>query len=159
MAFQYFLKLDGVAGESINAKFPNQIEVFSFSFGASNPEAVGGVGTGGKVDLSSLSLQTAVSKASPQLLLACEQGKVLKSGVLTGVNTGGTSSVPVVQLTMAPVVVDSVSYGGSEGGGTPSESISLSYNSLKFTYWPTTATGAQGTAVTTGWDASKNTPI
>lgn len=159
MAFQYFLKLDGVAGESIDAKFPNQIEVFSFSFGASNPEAVGAVGTGAKVDLSSLSLQTAVSKASPHLLLACEQGKVLKSGVLTGVNTGGTSSVPVVQLTMSPVVVDSISYGGAEGGGTPSESISLSYNTLKFTYWPTTTTGAQGTAVTTGWDASKNTPI
>src|SRR5256885_12692360 len=120
MTFQYFLKLDGIPGESTNAKYPNQIEVFSFSFGASNPEPVGGSGTRGKVDLSSLSLQTQRSKASPQLLLACEAGKVLKSGVITGVDSTDTTSVPVVQLTIQPVAVDSISYGGAEGGGKPS---------------------------------------
>ncbi len=159
MPFQFFLKLDGIPGESVNAKYPNQIEVFSFSFGASNPEPVGGVGTGGKVNLSALSLQTQVSKASPLLLLACEQGRQLKSGVITGVNATDTMSVPVVQLTMQPVVVDSVSYGGSEGGGKPAESISLAYNSLKFTYYPTNPDGSQGSPITTGWDASKNTKI
>ncbi len=159
MAFQYFLKLDGVPGESTNAKYPNQIEVFSFSFGASNPEQVGGIGTGGKVSLSSLSLQTQLSKASPQLLLACEQGKLLKSGVITGVDSEGTRSTPVVQLTMQPVVVDSVSYGGSAGSGKPSESIGLSYNSLKFSYYPTNADGSAGSPIATGWDASKNASI
>lgn len=157
MAYDYFLKLDGIPGDSTNEKFANQIQVFSFSFGASNPQPA--AGAKGKVNLSSLSLQTEVSIASPKLLLACEQGKQLKSGVLTAVSADGTgASAPVLQLSLQPVRVESVSYGGASGGGRPSESISLSYNALTFSFTPVDASGASGSPVQSGWNISKNAP-
>ncbi|MEO7986135.1 MAG: type VI secretion system tube protein Hcp, partial [Gemmatimonadales bacterium] len=52
MAFDAFLKIDGVDGESTRKGFEKQTEIFSYSFGASNPSTVGsggGGGGGGKV--------------------------------------------------------------------------------------------------------------
>jgi type VI secretion system secreted protein Hcp len=46
VAFDTFLKLDGLDGESTRAGFEKQIEIYSFSFGASNPTTVGS-GTSG----------------------------------------------------------------------------------------------------------------
>src|SRR5689334_24466629 len=55
MAFDSFLKLDGVAGESVRSGFEGWIEIYSFSMGASNPSSIGTSGAGagaGKVSLS-----------------------------------------------------------------------------------------------------------
>ena len=50
MAFDAFLKFEGgpkVEGESNRKGFEKQIDVFSFSFGASNPSSIGMSGGGG----------------------------------------------------------------------------------------------------------------
>jgi len=46
MAFDYFLRIDGVPGSSTDAKHKGEIEVESFSFGVSN-QASPGTGAGG----------------------------------------------------------------------------------------------------------------
>ena len=46
MAFDTFLKLTGIEGESTAKGMEKQIEVYSFSWGASNPSTVGS-GSGG----------------------------------------------------------------------------------------------------------------
>ena len=54
----YFLKLGGVEGESRDDKHKNQIEILSWSWGASQPATSGGMGGGmgaGKVSMSGLS--------------------------------------------------------------------------------------------------------
>jgi type VI protein secretion system component Hcp len=56
-AADYFLKIDGIDGESSSA--PN-VEVQSFSWGASNPSSVGSSGmSAGKVNVQDLSITTA----------------------------------------------------------------------------------------------------
>jgi len=50
MAFDSFLKLDGIKGESADAKHKGEIDILSFSFGASQTgtHATGGGGGGAK---------------------------------------------------------------------------------------------------------------
>ncbi|HXR76721.1 MAG TPA: type VI secretion system tube protein Hcp [Bryobacteraceae bacterium] len=160
MAVEIFLKIDGVTGESKANGHVGEIEVFSFSLGASNPSSVAyGHGSGaGKVDISSLSIQKQVDNASAKLFQNCASGKHFGTGTLVVREAGGDKPVEYYKLEMAECFIDSVSWGGSAGGGKPSESVAVSFSSLKITYFPQNEDGSQGTQQQGSWDIKKNTP-
>jgi type VI secretion system secreted protein Hcp len=162
MAVEIFLKLDGIDGESEKKGAEKWIEIFSFSNGLSNHSSVAmGTGSGaGKVDISSISFQKQLDVASPKLFLNCCQGSHIKTGqMIVRESTGGDTTEIYFQYDLTEVFIDSVSWGGSAGGGKPSESLSVSAKSLKVTYWPQDATGKLGTKQIAGWDVSKNTKL
>jgi type VI secretion system secreted protein Hcp len=69
MASDYYLLITGVNGESQAQGMTNNIELDSFSFGASNPPDVGGGGlSGGKCSLSDFSFSCALDSSSFQML-------------------------------------------------------------------------------------------
>ena len=77
MAYDSFLKLEGVTGESQKDKHKGEIELHHFSWGAANPTTVG-KGSGmaaGKVALSDFSISKVTDKSSPTLFLNCCSGK------------------------------------------------------------------------------------
>jgi type VI secretion system secreted protein Hcp len=160
MAVEIFLDLgDEIKGESQKAKAEGLIEIFSFSNGASNPSSVSmGTGSGsGKVDVSSLSLQKQLDKASPLLFLACCKGTHIAKGTMTVREAGGDKEPQIYyQYDMNELFVDSISWGAAAGGGKPSESLSLSCKSLQITYWPQNPDGGPGDKVPAGWDVSLN---
>lgn len=159
MAVEIFLKLDGIDGESVKKDAEGWIELFSFSNGASNPSSVAfGTGSGaGKVDLSSLSLQKQLDKSSPKLFLNCCAGTHIAKGcMIVREATGADTTQIYFQYDMTEVFIDSISWGGSAGGGKPSESCSVSAKSLQITYLPQDATGTVGNKIVVGWDVSKN---
>src|SRR5215467_4457174 len=84
MASDYLLEIEGIKGESKDSKHPNTIEVESFSWGASNDgSAAHGSGAGtGKVHFQDVHFTTQVNKSSPELLLACANGKHIKKAQL-----------------------------------------------------------------------------
>jgi len=160
MAVEIFLKIDGVTGESKANGHVDEIEVFSFSLGASNPSSVAyGHGSGaGKVDISSLSIQKQVDNASAKLFQNCASGKHFGTGTLVVREAGGDKPVEYYKLEMAECFIDSISWGGSAGGGKPSESVVMSFSSMKITYFPQSEDGSQGTQQQGSWDIKKNTP-
>src|ERR1039458_3709610 len=84
MAIEYFLKLDGIQGESLSAKHTNEIELSSWSWGASNPVHMDGSGmSAGKVSFSDISVSKPVDKASAKLLELCCTGKHVTPGLLS----------------------------------------------------------------------------
>src|SRR5690242_6531734 len=78
-AFDTFIKFDGgtapaTEGESTAKGFEGQIEVYSFSWGLSNPTTIGVGGGGmsaGKVSISSFNFMKKMDKSSPPLFLTC----------------------------------------------------------------------------------------
>ena len=70
-AIDYFLKLDGISGESKDSKHKDWIDVLAWSFGESNPGTLGtgGGGGAGKVQMQDIHFTTKVNKASPTLML------------------------------------------------------------------------------------------
>jgi len=157
MAIEIFLRLDGIDGESQKTGHENEIEIFSFSNGASNPSSVAfGTGSGaGKVDLSSISLQKQLDIASPKLFTNCCNGSHIATGKMTCREAGGT---PLEYFTyeMEEIFVDSISWGGAAGGGKPSESVSISYKKITVTYVPQNADGSGGTKLPAIWNVQKN---
>jgi type VI secretion system secreted protein Hcp len=106
----YFLKLEGVPGESQDDKHKGEIEIDSFSFGLSNSGslAFGGGGGAGKVSFHDFSFSKRIDKASPELLKACATGKHLKEATVTARKAGGENrNNEFWKLTLTDVLVSS----------------------------------------------------
>jgi type VI secretion system secreted protein Hcp len=122
------------------------------------------VGTGsgsgaGKVDVSSMSIQKTIDTSTPSLFLNCAAGKHFASAQIKVLEAGGDSPVTFLQIDLTQVFIDSISWGGSSGGGKPSESVSFSFASIQFTYTPQLATGASGSPVPFGWNVLTNSKM
>ena len=120
MAVDYFLKIDGVSGESPDAKHKGEIQLESFSWGETSPGGAGSGGGGGagKVHMQDLVVTMVVSKASPKLMLACATGKHHKEAVLTA-RKAGKSQQEFLVFKFKDVVVTSYQIGGSELSEAP----------------------------------------
>jgi type VI secretion system secreted protein Hcp len=160
MSVEMLLSIDGVAGEAQAKGFGGWIDIFSYSISASNPTSVGsGTGSGaGKVDLSSLTITKTVDTATPSLFLNCASGKHFAKAQLKIREAGGDAPVEFLVIDMTQVFIDSISWGGSTGD-KPSESVSMSMATIKFTYTPQLATGAGAGPKLFGWDLLQNTKL
>jgi type VI secretion system secreted protein Hcp len=155
-AFDYFLKLDGIPGESVDAKHKGEIDVLSWSWGESQPAPpVSGGGAGaGKVSMTDLHVSANLSKASPQLLLACAAGTHVKSAVLTG-RKGGKAQSEFLTFSLSDVLVSAYQTGGATAEA-PLDSISLSFSKIEMTYREQSAKGGLGPPIRVGWDRKAN---
>ena len=160
MAFvDYFLKLDGILGESKDAKHADEIDVGAWSWGESAAVSSGPGGGSGKVAIQDLHFTSVISKASPLLMLACASGKHIKSAVLTA-RRAGKSQAEFLVITLRDVLVSSyqTSAGGGEEGG-PVDSVSLNFTQIEVEYKETKPDGSLGPSVKFGWDLKRNAPV
>ena len=112
-AVDYFLKIDGIQGESKADKHKDEIDIQSFSWGAtqSGTFAVGGGGGAGKVSMQDFHFTMPDNKASPALFLACAQGDHIKSAILT-CRKAGKEQQEFLKVTMSDILVSSFQTGG-----------------------------------------------
>jgi type VI secretion system secreted protein Hcp len=159
MAVDYFLKIDGIEGESRDAKHKNEIELESFGWGESLATGTPGRGGGaGKVSMQDLVVTARTSKASPQLFLACASGKHIKSATLTARKAGkGQQEFLVYKLT--DVLVTSDQTGGSAGSDAPGDSVALDFSRIEVEFRPESPTGKAEPPVKAGWDLKANKKI
>jgi type VI secretion system secreted protein Hcp len=149
MASDYFLLINGVTGESQAVGMPaGNIELDSFSFGASNPADVGGGGlSAGKCSLSDFSFSCALDSSSWQILNNLYAGTHISSVVFTGRKAGG-GGTPYNYLiaTLTNCYITSHSTGGGSSG-MPTQSVSLAYEQIQFDYFTQdTSSGATKSA-------------
>jgi type VI secretion system secreted protein Hcp len=159
--FDAFLKLDGIKGESADAKHKGEIELESFSWGASQTgTAVQGGGLGaGKVAMQDFHITKKVDVASPKLMLACADGEHLKQAVVT-CRKAGKDQQEFLKITLTDVLVSSYSMGGTPTGSTiPMEQISLNYAKIEKEYKEQKPDGTLGGTVKAGWDVKANKKI
>jgi type VI secretion system secreted protein Hcp len=156
-AFDYFLRVDGIQGESADAKHKGEIDVLSWSWGETQPTPPGPGGGGGvgKVEMSDLTVVTRVSKASPHLLLACASGKHIKSAVLTG-RKAGKGQQEFLTFSLSDILVSSYQTGGSGSVEPPMDSVSLNFAKIQVEYKEQKADGRLGETVKVGWDRKAN---
>jgi len=159
--FDAFLKLDGIEGESPDAKHGKEIQLLSFSFGAAQPAtaAVGGGMGAGKVQFQDLHCTHHVDKASPKLLLACATGQHIPKGVMV-VRKAGGEQLEYITVTMTDVMVSSVSAGGTASGSeVPNEQFSLNFSKIQFDYKEQKPDGSLGGTVAMGYDVKANKKV
>ena len=106
-----------------------QIEVLSWSFGASQPAtSTGGGGGTGKVQFQDFHFTSNVSKSSSELFLACAEGRHFPTAVFTAKNDKGQ---PYLEVKLTDVLISSYSTSGS-GGDVPTEQVSLNYAKIEY---------------------------
>ncbi len=154
-AFDYFLRLDGIPGESVDDKHKGEIDVLSWSWGESQEIAAapGGGSGAGKVAMTDLHVNAKLSKASPQLLLACAAGTHIKSAVLTG-RKAGKGQTEFLTFSLSDVLVSNYQTGGATAEASL-DSISLNFSKIEMTYREQTAKGG-GAPIRVGWDRATN---
>ena len=154
---QYFLRVDGIQGESSDDKHKGEIDVLSWSWGETQPTppSPGGGGGGGKVEMSDLTVVAHVSKASPRLLLACASGKHIKSAVLTG-RKAGKGQQEFLTFSLTDILVSSYQIGASASSEPPTDSVSLIFAKIQVEYKEQKADGSLGETVKVGWDRKAN---
>src|SRR4051794_8702914 len=142
MAFDAFLKLDGIDGESQDRTYTNWIELESFSWGVTQPatSGVGGGGGAGKVQFQDFHFVVNFSKASPELFRRCATGEHIKTGVVA-VRKAGEKPVEFYKIRLTDVLVSSYQEGGS-GFDVPVDQVSLNFANLAVDFQPQSPTGA-----------------
>ena len=164
MAVDYFLKIDGIDGESTNIEHKGEIEIQSFSFGSSNPTSFnsrGGGTSAGKVSMQDFHFVMSVNKASPQLMLACATGQHIKTATLAATkSTDLKSPGDFLVWTFTDLLISSYQTGGSSASDVvPADQISLAFSKIEIEYKPQNPDGTFGSIVSAGWDLRLNEPI
>jgi len=146
----YFLKIDGIEGESQDAKHKNEIQLESWSFGATqHGTAHTGAGMGaGKVEMGDFHFVMRANKASPKLFLACCNGEHIKKAVLT-CRKAGKDQQEYLKWTFTEFLISSYQTGGHAGSDIlPMDQISINHTECQFDYKEQKADGTLGGAVT-----------
>ncbi len=162
MAYDAFVKIADVPGESQDDKHKDWIEVLSYSFGVSQPatgsHSSGGARTAERVNVQDLSFVHTLDKASPKLFLFCCNGKHIPEVSLQLCRATGDKT-KYMEYKMTDVVVSSVRPGGASKGGEtlPLEEVSLNFGKMEITYTQTDhRTGKPSGDVKANWDLIAN---
>jgi type VI secretion system secreted protein Hcp len=161
--FDAFLKLDGIKGESQDAKHKGEIDILSFSWGASQTgvSATGGGGGAGKVRFQDLTIVKKTDASSPLLMLNCASGAHIKEGDITVRKAGGTQ-LEYLKIKLTDLLISGYKEHGSNTSNDeiPIESITLNFSKVEYSYQKQKADGtADGGPILAGWDVKANKKV
>lgn len=154
----FYLKIDGIQGESEAVGFEGQMQIQSWSFGASNAGS-SSLGTGlgtGKVSLQDFHYTIENGKASVQIFLACCKGNHIPQAILSCRKTGGDGTpYTYYKVTFNDLVISSFQTGGHAGGGLPVEQCSFNFTKITHEYFQQKADGSVSLTNTVSYDTKK----
>ena len=162
MAFDAFIKIDGIPGESTDEKHKEWIEVIHYDHkneqpAASTASSVGGA-TAERVNHGTFNFVHQLDKATPKLLEACCTGKHIKEITVEFCRAGG-DTVKYMEVKLEQVLISQVEELGAADNeqGYPTEKVALSYGKIKWTYTQQKREdGSAGGNVSAGWDLTAN---
>jgi type VI secretion system secreted protein Hcp len=157
----YFLKLDGIDGESADSKHKNEIDLESWSWGETQGGtfSAGGGGGAGKVVMQDFHFVMRVNKSSPKLMEACASGEHVKKAVLT-CRKAGKEQQEYLKISFSDCLVSSFQTGGSGGSDiVPCDQISLNFSKIEYEYKEQKADGTLSGAVKAGWNLKENKKV
>ncbi|MBT8398651.1 MAG: type VI secretion system tube protein Hcp [Gemmatimonadetes bacterium] len=156
-----YLTVEGVTGESERAGHEEEIELLSFSFGASNPSSIGTGGGGGigTVDIQSFNFEKHTDAASADMFKHCCAGKHFPSGKVTLYKAGGDGgAVDYLIFEFEEIYVDDIQWSGTAGGGIPTEIVSFSFAKIVVTYNQQDSAGAKAGSYMGSWNLKTKEP-
>ena len=175
--FDAFLKLDGIKGESADAKHKGEIDIYSFSWGMAQTgvSATGGGGGAGKVKVQDFSITKKTDAASPLLMLNCANGAHIKEANFVVRKAGGeqleylkikltdvlvSSYKPGSDLESIGLLLPAVQIADKSSDEIPMEHVTLNFAKVEYSYQPQGADGkAQGGPILAGWDVKANQKV
>jgi type VI secretion system secreted protein Hcp len=146
MAVDYFLKLEGIDGESEDEKHKTEIQIMSWSWGASQVSSVAGTGGSGagKASVSDFSIMAYFDKSTPKFFKSIGLGTHIPTGTMSAIKSGADGK-PYLKVDFKELFVSSLQISASSE--VPTVSVSFSYNEIKIDY---STQNEQGNVTSTG---------
>ncbi len=157
MSQDYFLKIEGIEGESQDKSHKNEIEIESISFGVSQGGGMGYGGGGGvgKASFQDIAFTKKTDKATTKITEACASGKHIPSIVFTA-RKAGEKPHEFLVVTASDVIITSHQLSGSPNGEM-FENVSFNFTKIKFKYNEQDAKGGAKGGNEFGWNVKQNT--
>ena len=153
----YFIKFDGIKGESADVKHKDEIDVESWSWGETNAggTSAGGGGGAGKVSMQDFQFVMRLNRASAALMKACATGQHIKTATLSA-RKAGKGQQEYLTFKFRDVLISSFQTGGSEETSVPTDSVAFSFAKLEVEYKPEKSDGSLGSPVDFRYDLKTN---
>lgn len=151
-ASSYFLKIDGIDGESTDGSHAGQIDVLSWAFGATTPTTAGGGIATGKVKFQDLHITKHIDKATPLLFKACVTGKRTPKATLYVARSIEEGTQDYYRVTFSDFTCNSFAQQGDQSD-FPTETVSFNYGKILVEYLPQSRDGQPTAWTTTPVDA------
>lgn len=160
MAVDMFLELEGIKGESKDAKHAGKMEVLAWSWGLSNTGTFQSVegGGAGKANFQDISFTKYVDLATADLMFSCASGKHIKKGTLI-MRKAGTDPLEYLTYKFENILVSSISSGGSGGEERLTENVTINFAQVSMEYWSQNEKGAKNQNKNFGWNIPKNAKV
>lgn len=180
----FFLKLDGVQGESHDELHAGEIDIDGWSFGVNDydpndagdvravsggrdnlpvfrggerrAELLSGSGVSGSVRVGDVHLTKRIDAASAPLLKASTTRQKIAKAILTCRKASGAEALEYLQIQLQDVMVASWRVLAGPGQPVPVEQLVLSYARIEFTYQPQGTRGSSEGKKHAGWDRRLN---
>lgn len=136
-AVDMFIKIDGVDGESQDAKHENWSDVLAWSWGLSKDSR-------GKTCIQNLSITKWLDSATPALAQSIPDNERYVFATLVMRSASGTNPLEFLVYDMSNVSVTSMSMGGSGGEDRLTENVTFEFEELTGTYREQNPEGGPG---------------
>jgi type VI secretion system secreted protein Hcp len=154
MADDVFLKINGITGESLDEIHEGEIQVRTYSTGATS--TVGSGTVKGTVRVQDIHFTKYVDSATPQLMKYLFTQKHIPKATLTIRKASGGNPLGYLVYELTDVVITSHSAGYGQIDELVSESFSLSFGQISVTYKKQSNAGDLDGAIQCGWNLATN---
>jgi len=166
MAYDMFLQIDGIKGDSTDSAHKDWIEVESYAHRVAQAKggsmSAEGVHTGGRADHDDFSITKRLDSASPILALHCCNGRHIPNIRMELCRAMGDKTTFMV-YTFKDSIVSSINQAGSADteDPIPMEEVTFRYGQINWEYTQTDPTGGgkKGPAIQAGWSVLQNKPM
>ncbi len=157
MAFDAFIKITDIEGESSDSQHMGWIEVIFYGANMSQKISSTASSAGGasaeRVDFDEFTFTKLVDKASPKLALACAAGTHIDS-IVVELCRAGTEKVKFMEYIMTNCIISSITITG--GGEFPHETIGINFGKITWAYTQQNRQGGAIGNIAAGWDLQRN---
>jgi type VI secretion system secreted protein Hcp len=164
MAFDAFIQLEGIKGESTDDKHKDWIEILNFGFGASQPQSstastAGNLGSA-RVNIQAFTFTKHLDIASPKLFEYCCTGKTVPT-VTINLNRAGGDKSKYMEYKLTDCIITSVGKGGDSKADhdVPVEAVSIAFGKIELTYTKIGIDGKAAGNASAGWDLKANKKV
>ena len=158
--YSIFLETDGppIKGDSNALGFEDAWVLSSFSHGVSLPiEGAGNNRSVGQSQFTDVGVAKFLDRASVLALLKAADGTPIEQVTISFAETS-PKRYTFYKIVLENVLISSISQGGSTGATKVSESLSLNFTKITWSYFPQKPDGTPDAPITGSWDLTNGTP-
>jgi len=161
MAFNAFANFGDIKGESTDKDHKDWVMILAFHHGITQPASHSMKTAGGRsaeeVSHEPFVITKLLDAATPKLYEACCKGTHIPEVVIECWRSGGDKPVKYMEFKLKEVLISGVISSGDPNGNAkfPTESVSLAYGAIEWTYTKQDEKGAAKGNVAAKWNVSQ----